>query len=87
MYNLTVYTKEGLPFAQDLSIENSVDSYFCFQWALIHSVFYFFFIYRSPSSSLCMVFYSISSNIEEVLLIKPSANVCVIGDFNIHNKD
>ena len=28
---------------------------------------YFFFLYRSPSSSLCMVFYSISSNIDEVL--------------------
>ena len=87
MYGLAVYVKEGLPFAQDLSLENSADSYLCFRLALLHSVSYFFFLYRSPSSSLCMVFYSISSNIDEVLLIKPSANVCVIGDFNIHNKD
>ena len=33
---------------------------------------YFFFLYRSPSSSLCTVFDSISSNIDEVLSINPS---------------
>ena len=27
MHGLTVYVKEGLPFAQDLSLENSADSY------------------------------------------------------------
>ena len=48
---------------------------------------YFFFLYQSPSSSLCTVFDSISSNIDEVLLINPSANVFVFGDFNIHHKD
>ena len=30
MHSLTVYVKEGLPFAQALSLENSVDSYLCF---------------------------------------------------------
>ena len=34
-----------------------------------------------------MVFGSISSNIDEVLLINPSANVFVFGDFNVHHKD
>ena len=34
-----------------------------------------------------MVFDSISSNIDEVLLINPSANVFVFGDFNIHHKN
>ena len=33
------------------------------------------------------VFDSISSDIDEVLLINPSANVFVFGDFNIHHKD
>ena len=47
----------------------------------------FFFLYRSPSSSLCTVFDSISSNIDEVLSINPSANVFVFGDFNVHHKD
>ena len=35
----------------------------------------------------CTVFGSISSNIDEVLSINPSANVFVFGDFNIHHKD
>ena len=87
MHGLAVYVKEGLPFAQDLSLENSADSYICFRLALLHSVSYFFFLYQSPSSSLCTVFDSISSNIDEVLSINPSANVFVFGDFNVHHKD
>ena len=87
MHGLAVYVKEGLPFARDLSLENSADSYLCFRLALLHSVSYFFFLYQSPSSSLCTVFDSISSNIDEVLSINPSANVFVFGDFNVHHKD
>ena len=34
-----------------------------------------------------MVFYSISSNVDEVLLINSFANVFVFGDFNINHKD
>ena len=30
MHSLAVYVKEGLPFAQDLSLENSADSYLYF---------------------------------------------------------
>ena len=60
MHGLAVYVK-GLPFAWDLSLENSADSYLCFRLALCHSASYFFFLYRSPLS-LCMVFDSISSN-------------------------
>ena len=37
--------------------------------------------------SLCIAFYSILSNINQVLLIYPSANVFAFGDFNVHNKD
>ena len=48
---------------------------------------YFFLLYQLPFSSLYTVFYSISSNIDEVLLINPFANVFVFGDFNIHHKD
>ena len=86
MHGLAVYVKEGLPFARDLALENSADSYLCFQLALFHSVSYFFFLYQSPSSALCTVFDSISSNIDEVLSINPSA-VFVFGDFNVHHKD
>ena len=34
-----------------------------------------------------MVFYSTSSNIDNVLSINPPANVFVFGDFNVHHKD
>ena len=86
MHGLAVYMKERLRFAQDLSLENSADSYLCFHLALLHSVSFFFFLYRSPSSSLYTVFDSILSNINEVLSINPSANVLVFGDLNVFHK-
>ena len=87
LHGLAVYLKEELYFAQGLSLENSPDSYLCFQLALLCSVSYFFFLYWSPSLSLCVVFDYISSNIDEVFSINPSANVFVFGDFNVHDKD
>ena len=54
MYGLAVYVIEELPFPRNLSLENSADSYLCFPLALLHSVPYFFFLYPSLSSSLCM---------------------------------
>ena len=53
---------------------------------LLHSVFYFFFLYHSPSLCLCTVFDSFSSNIDEVPSINPAA-VFVFGNFTIHHKD
>ena len=83
MHDLTVYVTEGLPFVRDLSLENFC---LCFRPALLDTVF---FLYRSPSSSLCTVFDSISPNIDEVLSINPSANLFAFGDltFNVHHKD
>ena len=73
-------------FAWDLSLENFVDSYLCFRLTLLHSVSYLFSSYLSPSSS-CTVFDSNSSNVDEIFLINPSANMFVFGDFNVHHKD
>ena len=87
MHGLAVYVKEGLPFAWNLSLENSAYSYLYFRLALLHSVSYFFFLYQSPSLSLCTVFDSVSSNIDEALLINPSANALVFRGFNTHHKD
>ena len=87
MHGLAVYLKEGIPFARDLSLENLADSNLCFRLALLHSVSYFFFLYRSPSPSLCTVFDSIWSNIDKILSINPSANEFVFGDFNVHHED
>ena len=58
-----------------------------FWLALLHSVSDFFFLYWSPFLSLCTVFDSISSNMDEVLLISPSAKIFVFGDFNVYHKD
>ena len=79
--------EEGLPFAQDLSLENSVDSFFVFDWLYFTQCLTFFFLYWSPFSLLCTVFGSVSSNIDEILSISPSANVFVFEDLNIHHKD
>ena len=45
MHGPAVYVKEGLSFAQDLSLENSANFYLCFRLALLQSVSYFFFLY------------------------------------------
>ena len=71
MQCLAVSVKEGLPSAWDLSLEISADSYLCFLLALLQSMSNFFFLYRSPSLSLCTVFYSISCNIDVVLSVNP----------------
>ena len=78
---------EGLPFARDLSLENSADPYLYFRLASLSSVSYFFFLYRSYCLPLCTVFDFVLSYIDEILWINPSANVFVFGDFNVHHKD
>ena len=61
MHGLAVYVKEGLPFAQDLSLENC-------EFLLMFSTGF-------TSLTLCTNFDSMSSNIVEVVSISPSANV------------
>ena len=86
IYGLAVYVKEELYFAQDLSLENSSDSYLCFRLDLLPSVSYFVFLFQSPSSFLCTISDSITCKKDEVLLINPSPSVFVFGDFNLHQK-
>ena len=87
MHGLAFYVKQELPFSREFSQENFADSYLCFRLALLRSVSYFFFLYRSPLSLLFTVFDSILSNIVEVLSIKPSTNVFAFGEFSAHHKD
>ena len=82
MHGVAVYVKEGLPFVRDLSPENAADYYLCFRLALLHSMFYFFFLHQSPSTPLFTVFDAITSCIDVVVLIDPPANVFVFGYFN-----
>ena len=46
-----------------------------------------FFLYQSPSLSLCTAFDAVSSHIDEVLSINPWANVFFFWDFNVHHKN
>ena len=91
IHGLTVYVKEGLPFARDTGLISRKLCRFLLMFSIcftpLSSVSYFVFLYQSPSSSLCMVLDSISSNIDEVPLNNPFANVFVFGDFNVHHKD
>ena len=59
------YVKEGLPFVMNLSLENFEYFHSCFRVALSHLVSYFFFLYKSLSSSLGTVFGAISYIIYE----------------------
>ena len=81
MHGLAVHVKGGFYFARDISLENSADPYYLFDWL------YFIFLYRSPSSSLCSAFDAILSNIDEALSINLSASQPIsLGDFIFHHK-
>ena len=45
-------------FCRNWSLENSADSYICFQLALVQSVSYFVFLHWSQPSSFYSIFYS-----------------------------
>ena len=83
MHSLAVYVTEGLPFAQDIYLQKTLH-------ILTYVLDWLYFIHCLTSFSsmtfygIMRSFYSISSNIDEVLSINPSANV---GDFNVHDKD
>ena len=85
MHGLAIFVKEGLPFAWDLSLKNSADSYL-FSTGFTSLSVLLLFPLSITFSALCTVFDSISSNIDEVLSINPSA-VFVFGDFKVHHKD
>ena len=86
MHGPAVYVKEGLPFAQNLSLENCGFLLHVFDW-LYFTASYFFFLYWSPSSTQFTVFDSISFIIDDVLSINPSVNVSVFEDFNVRLKE
>ena len=68
MHGFAVYVKEGLPFPRDYLRKTLQILTYAFDWL---------------SLTLCMVFDSFSSNMDEVVSINPSINVFIFGDFNI----
>ena len=78
IHGLAVYLNKRLPFARDLSLENSVDSYLSFWLALLlFPLLIVFFIFM----------HSFWSNTDKVLSINPSDNVFVFGVLKVHLKD
>ena len=57
----------------------------CLRLALIHSITFIFFLYCLLSSSNCSVVEAVSSNIDKALILQPSANMMVCGDFKARN--
>ena len=80
MHGLTVYVKEGLPFAWDLSLEHSAHSY-VFNWLYFTQSYFFSSI--DHLLHLCAQFLILFHLTDEVLLINPSANIFVKRDFII----
>ena len=80
MHGPSVYVKKGLPFAWDLSLENSADSYLHFPLALLHSMSYFLSLYWSLSSYLHTVFDPISSNTDSNFSSKVVWKIIVMGE-------
>ena len=88
MHGLALYVKEGLPFAQDVFLENSQDSYlFPTGFTSFTSSVLLFFSSFDHLLPICAIFDAISSKIDKVLLIKPSVNVFLFQDFNVYHKD
>ena len=87
LHGLEVYVKKGLPFGWDLSLKKLCRFFLIFLTGFNLLSVLLLFPYQSLSLFLCTVFDSISSNIDEVLSINPSANVFVFGDFNVQHKD
>ena len=67
MHGLAVYLKEGLPFAWDLSLKNSTDSYLCFPWLYYTECLFSFS--AIDHLHLYTWFLIVSSNTGEVLFI------------------
>ena len=79
--------KEGLPFPRDLSLEKKNADSYVFDWLYFARCLACFSSIDHLLHLLSTVFDSVSSNIDEVLPINPSATVFVFGDLNIHQKD
>ena len=87
MHGLTVYVKEGLSFAWDVSLENSADSYLCFWLALFHAVLTSFpYIDHLPH---LYAWFLILFHLTQIKFSQSTHLLFffVFGDFNIYHKD
>ena len=83
MYGLAVYVKEVVPFAWHFSLENSLNSCLFLIGSTALSVVLLFPLLIT----FFTCFYSISSNIDEVLLVNPTVNMFALRDFYVYHTD
>ena len=77
---LVVYVKDRLPVCMGLICRKLWGFLFKFLIAFTSIRVLPLFLYQSSFSSLCKIFYAISSNTDKVLAINPSADLFVFGD-------
>ena len=89
MHDLAVYVKERVPFAWYILIFRKLYGFLIMFSTGFSSLSVLLLFPLSITFSVFMhtVFDSISSNIDEVFSINPSANLFVFGDFNAHHKN
>ena len=81
---LTFLLYERQTWITQLSLEIII---YVFSWLYFMQCFLLLFHYQTPSSSLCMVFDAISTNIGDILPINLSTKVFAFGEFIVHQKD
>ena len=87
MLGLGIYIRKNSPICWETRFESTEYSFMCFRLAPLHSNTFLFVLYRSPSSQDCTLLDVISDYIDQALILYPSANIVVVGDFNVHHTE
>ena len=83
------YTHSSLPVSH-LSSLDTVTPEFQFFWLKLswpRCNKYYCGVYRSPNGSDSSIFQLLTIHCEDILQSDPTAEICVLGDFNVHNTD
>ncbi|XP_065680992.1 uncharacterized protein LOC136094820 [Hydra vulgaris] len=87
MLGLGIYISKNSPICRETRFESTDYSFMCFCLAPLHSITFLFVLYRSPSSQDCTLLDVISDCIDQALILYSSANIVVVGDFNVHHTE
>ncbi|XP_065641128.1 RNA-directed DNA polymerase from mobile element jockey [Hydra vulgaris] len=87
MLGLGVYICINSPICCEIRFKSFDHSFMCFRLAPLHSITFLFVLYHSPSSHDCTLLDVVSDQIDHALSLYPSANIVVVGDFNVHHTE
>ncbi|MBM6549305.1 hypothetical protein H7673_10630 [Streptococcus dysgalactiae subsp. equisimilis] len=82
-----VHDSAKITHLSDLDVSNREFQFLWLKLRVSSSNLYFCILYRSPNSSDCSVSDLLSSRIENILQSDSTAQVTILGDFNVHNSD